>query len=191
MTVKAEEALKAFDSEGDTQEVDAPSMQPTPSIKLQDDEGANVGSFVQGKFLARRVGKGQNGEVVYIDIRLIETNAKATVKKGTNYVTADVKPGDVISIYASRRLDRQLATLEPGTDFIAVYKGMIRVPNGRGGKVSAHDFQVKAKKVAELSADDVAYIKARSTRKTTKVDVENENERANEEAESNLSSLED
>jgi len=184
----AEEALKAFNASGDTQTVEAPSMEPTPSIKLQDEDGNNIGKFIQGKYLVRRTGKSQNGEVVYIDVRLDKTNAKATVKRGKEYVGAEVKTGDIVSVFASRRLDRILSKLEPGTDFLAIYKGLVKVKTARG-KVSAHDFEVKARKEANLTPADVDYIKARSGAKKTEVNVSEENAKTEAEADANLDSL--
>lgn len=184
----ADEAIKAFKATGDTQTVEAPSMEPTPSIKLHDEDGENVGQFVQGKYLIRRTGKSQNGEVVYIDIRLENTNAKATVKKGKDYVPAEIKAGDIISVYASRRLDRQLSKLEPGTDFIAVYKGMVKVKTAKG-RTHAHDYEVQAKTDATLTPADVDYIKSRSGNKKEDVDVKAENEKTDAEAEANLNAL--
>jgi len=183
----ADKAIKAFEETGDTQNVVAPSMEPTPSIKLHDEDGENVGKFVQGKYLFRRTSTGQYGEIVYLDVRVSATNATATVKKDQAYVPVPVKEGDIISLYASSRLDKQLRSLEPGTDFIAVYRGLVKEKTSKG-KVHAHEYEVKAKKEPILTPADVEYIKIQNSRQQ-KLNTKALTAAAGAEAKANLDAL--
>lgn len=186
----AQDALKAFQSTGDTEEVVPSALTPTPSIRLHDAEGKNVGKYIAGKYLGRREADGPNGKLVFLDIRLRDTNQVATVKKGTSYPEVAVKPGDIVSLFASSRLDKAISPLELGTDIIAVYDGMKRVKTKKG-MVWAHSYTVNRSKTVTLSEDDKKHIGKSQTSKTTKEEAVKSKAKSEVEAEEALAQLED
>lgn len=185
----AQDALKDFESTGTVQDVKPATMAPTPSIRLHDEEGKNVGKYIVGKYLGRREADGPNGKLVFLDIRLVKTNQVATVKKDGKYPETEVKAGDLISLFASSRLDRAIKTLDLGSEVFVVYDGMARV-KGKKGMVWAHTYTVKAK-AGTLSPEDKEYVSRRSDNAASKEDAAKAKSANEAEAQQALSTIED
>lgn len=183
------DALKDFESTGEITDVKPASMAPTPSVRLHDEEGKNVGKYLSGKYLGRREADGPNGKLVFLDVRLDKTNQVATVKKDGKYPVVEVKAGDLISLFASSRLDRAIKTLDLGTQIFVVYDGMKKV-KGKKGMVWAHTYTVKAK-AGTLSPEDREYVNRRAEGKASKEEAETAKATNEADAEAALSKIED
>ncbi len=147
------DAKKRFEQTGDVQEVTPDVVYPS-SIKMHDESGANIGQYVTGRFLsARIVGTGEN-TLRFVDIRLTATNAIATRKKGKAYVEAEVKEGEIVTIFATSRLMRALENVAAGSEVFLQYDGRKKI---EGRKGVPHIWTVKAKP-GTLSAEDIAHI---------------------------------
>lgn len=159
MTQSANDALKEFDAEGKAEDVQ-PQSSFAPSIKIHDEDSTNVGQYVSGRLLRTREANNNGTLLMFVELRLEKTNAKATVKKGKEYPTVEVKAGDIVSVYASSRLYRAAKQLAPGTRVFFQYDGQKKVETPKGKKL-AHIWTVKSLP-GNLTPDDVAYLKART-----------------------------
>lgn len=184
----ANEALKAFDTAGVSEDVE-PTSSYNPSMKLHDEDGTNVGLYVSGRYLRSRTIDNNGTKLMFIDLRLESTNSKATVKKGKGYVEVSVKAGDIVTVFASSRLYRAINGLQPGTRVFFEYEGQKKVETPRGRKL-AHIYKVKALP-GTLTTEDVEYIKVRSEKRVSDKDVQESRENSEAEAEAAMSHLED
>lgn len=183
----AEEALAQFDTEGKAETVE-PVQNNTPSIKMHDQDGNNIGLFVIGKLLGVREISKSDMRYMFIEVRLESTNATATIKRGKDYPTVEVKAGDIVSVYASSRLFNAVKNLPLGSRVYMKYEGIKKVQTPKGRK-DAHIFTTK-KLPGTLSPEDVRYIEARKD-SLTKKEVEAAQKEVEAEATDALSTLED
>jgi len=184
----ADQALKEFDVEGKAEEVE-PASNFNPSIKMHDENGENIGLFVSGRYLSSRELVNNGTKLMFIDVRLEKTNAKATVKKGKSFPEVSVKAGDIVTVYASSRLYRSVKSLQPGTRVFFEYEGQKKVETPKGRKL-AHIYKVKALP-GTLTPEDVAYLSSRTKKVVSEKEIETANKASEVEAEAALSQLED
>lgn len=183
----AEEALASFDTEGKAETAE-PAQNVTPSIKLHDQDGNNVGLFVSGKLLGIRKIEKNGVKYMFVELKLESTNAKATIKKGKSYGEVAVKAGDIISVYAASRLFNAVKDLPLGTRIFAKYEGIRKVETPRGRK-DAHFFTTK-KLPGTLTVDEQKYVDSKRER-LTESEAKKAQAGVEAEAEDNLSTLED
>lgn len=180
--------MSQFDPEGKAETAE-PVSNLTPSIKMHDEDGLNIGKYVSGRLLSTRKIVKNGTNLMFIEVRLESTNAKATVKKGNAYVEAQVTPGQLVSVYASSRLFRSVEPLAIGSRVLMTYEGQRKVETPKGRKL-AHIYDVKHLP-GVLSDEDLAHLKARAARKNAVKDVEASQKESEVEAEAALSQLED
>lgn len=184
----AEDALKDFDTEGKAEELE-PVSNFNPSIKMHDEDGENIGLYVSGRYLSSREVLNNGTKLMFIDLRLEKTNAKATIKKGKSFPEVAVQAGQVVTVYASSRLYRSVKGLQPGTRVFFEYEGQKKVETPKGRKL-AHIYKVKALP-GTLTPEDVEYLKARSTKAVSEKDVEAAAKNSDAEAEAALNNLDE
>jgi hypothetical protein len=161
----ADEALKEFDADGTAKTVE-PEQNNTPSIKLHDADGNNIGLFVSGKLLGVREIKKNELRYMFVELKLESTNAKATIKRGSSYPEIAVKPGDIVSVYAASRLFNAVKNLPLGSRVFTKYEGIKKVETPRGKK-DAHIFTVKSLP-GQLTAEELTYVQRRKDKLTEK-----------------------
>ena len=193
MTNSANDALKAFEAEGPTEEPNQKKDSiANPTIKLHNGDGDKTELFAVGKFLvAKRIEKATpKGKRAYmfVDIVLEKTNATATIKdekaKG-GYRDIEVKPGDIVTLFAASRLFNAASRLSPGARLYAKYDGG-KMEKGK----MVHQHVIKSLP-GTLTPKELEYVNAANKRK--EVAAVASQSKGNDEAEAAdaLSQLED
>lgn len=187
-TQNADDALREFDVENKAEDVE-PASSFNPSIKMHDEDGANIGLYVSGRYLSSREIVNNGTKLMFIDVRLEKTNAKATIKKGKAFPEVTVKAGDIVTVYASSRLYRAAKQLQPGTRVFFEYEGQKKVETPKGKKL-AHIYKVKSLP-GNLTPEDVSYLQSKTKKVVSEADVDASKKGSEADAESALNTLEE
>ena len=188
MTQNVNDALKEFDVDGKAVDVE-PAASFAPSIKIHDEDATNVGQYVSGRLLRTREVTNNGTRLMFIELRLEKTNAKATVKSGKSYAPIEVKAGDIISVYASSRLYRAAVSLSPGTRVFFKYDGQKKVETPKGKKL-AHIWTVKSLP-GNLTPEDVEHLRVRNNKAASDTDVASAKASTESEAKAAMNELDD
>lgn len=188
MSQNAADALKEFDADGKAEDVQ-PASSYAPSIKIHDEDSTNVGQYVSGRLLRTREANNNGTLLMFVELRLEKTNARATVKKGKEYPTVEVKAGEIVSVYASSRLYRAAKQLTPGTRVFFQYDGQKKVETPKGKKL-AHIWTVKSLP-GNLTPEDVEYLKSRNNKAVSDAEASTAKVQTDAEAKAAMADLDD
>lgn len=114
-------------------------FKPTPSVGLT----KKVNGFLKGRIakMGREVKIGPSKDWLYFvyELNILDTDLPVTVKSDNGYVEANVEEGEVVSIFATKKLHEKLSVFDEGIVVNITYKGK----KESGAKNPAHDFDVK------------------------------------------------
>lgn len=102
-------------------------LKSNPTVRLTD----KLGSRFVGKYIASKDISINNKPSKLHEFNAIDGDALITVKEGNTYKEADIKEGDVVSLFGSKAIDTAVAQVVAGEVLEFVFNGEKKLKGGR------------------------------------------------------------
>lgn len=102
-------------------------LKSNPTVRLAD----KLGSRFVGRYIASREITINNKASKLHEFNAVDGDALITVKDGAGYKEADVKEGDIVSLFGSVAIDTAVAQAKPGEILEFIFNGEKKLKGGR------------------------------------------------------------
>lgn len=102
-------------------------LKSNPTVRLAD----KLGSRFVGKYILSRDITISGKPSKLHEFNAVDGDALITIKDGSTYREADVKEGDVVSVFGSKAIDTAIAQVAPGETVEIVFNGEKKLKGGR------------------------------------------------------------
>lgn len=102
-------------------------LKSNPTVRLAD----KLGSRFVGKYIGTKDITINNKPSKLHEFNAIDGDALITVKDGDTYREADIKEGDVVSLFGGKAVDTAVAQANPGETLEFTFNGEKRLKGGR------------------------------------------------------------
>lgn len=102
-------------------------LKSNPTVRLTD----KLGSRFVGKYIASKEIAINNKPSKLHEFNALDGDALITIKEGSTYKEANIKEGDVVSLFGSKAIDTAIAQVNAGEVLEFIFNGEKKLKGGR------------------------------------------------------------